>query len=54
MMLHAKYQVSRFCGFRQEDLLKFPSAKSILACVTKICNGPEPIEQLLKMSNVSQ
>ena len=34
--------------FQTRRFLKFSSRKSILDYVTKICNGPEPFEQLLK------
>ena len=50
MMLHTKYQSSRHSGFRQEDFLMFHLENLFLACVTLICNGPEPFEQILKWS----
>ena len=32
MLLHTKYQGSRFRGFRQEDLFIFPLYKPMLKC----------------------
>ena len=43
MMLHTKYQGSRPCGFRQ-DFQSFHLENLFLACVTQICNRPEPNE----------
>ena len=33
---------------RQKDFQSFHLENLFLACVTLICNGPEPFEQLLK------
>ena len=46
-MLHTKYQGSWPCGFRQK-ILKFYLENLFLACVTKICNGPKPLEKQIK------
>ena len=46
MKLHTKYQRSGPSGFRKEDFLSFQLKNLSLAPVTKMCNGPEPFEQL--------
>ena len=47
-MLHTIYQGYGPCGFRQKVFLSFHVENLFLACVTEICNGPTPFEQLLK------
>ena len=48
MMLHNNYQCSMPCGFRPEDFQSFHLENLFLACVTWICYGQEPFEQLYK------
>jgi len=45
-MLYIKYESSRHCSFRQEDLWKLHFENLFIDPVTYLCNQLEPFEQL--------